>query len=98
MVTTSTTELAPGRRTDLSLASMKLEPTAPRAGGVGSLDEGTEVEVRSSFDRHWTKGFEVIRLSDQGYRLRRLSDGESLPGFFPPDDVRKARRNKTWWY
>lgn len=68
------------------------------SGSIDSFEPGTTVELRSSFDRHWTKGFEVIRLSSEGYRLRRLSDGEDLPGFFPPDDVRKERRKGTWWY
>ena len=83
--------------TDLNLANFKVD-TPPRPIGVGSLEPGTAVEVRSSFDRKWTPGFEVIRLGDQGYRLRRLSDGEALPGFFPPDDVRRERRRNTWWY
>jgi hypothetical protein len=83
-----------------TLSDMKLpEGSRPApAGGVGQLEPGTVVEVRSSFDKRWTHGFEVIRLSEQGYRLRRLSDGEALPGFFPPDDVRKERRGGTWWY
>lgn len=85
--------------TDLNLADFKLDASPrPAVGGVGSLEPGTEVELRSSFDQRWTKGFEVIRLSEQGYRLRRLSDGEALPGFFPPDDVRKERRRNNWWY
>ncbi len=80
-----------------TLADFKVDRPAS-TGGVGRLEPGTPVEVRSSFDQHWTGGFEVLRLSEQGYRLVRLSDGEVLPGFFAPDDVRKERRRNTWWY
>ncbi len=83
---------------EIHLADLRVvEPTAPNRG-VGHLAPGTEVEVRSSFDRRWTAGFEVLRLSEQGYRLVRVSDGEALPGFFPPNDVRKERRRNNWWY
>jgi len=82
----------------LTLADLRVGETATPSRGVGQLEPGTEVEVRSSFDRRWTAGFEVLRLSEQGYRLVRVSDGEALPGFFPPDDVRKERRRNNWWY
>lgn len=90
---------SPATRTTLSDMKIRDEAgPATDARTIGKLEPGTEVEVRSSFDRRWTGGFEVIRLGEQGYRLRRMSDGETLPGFFPPDDVRKERRKSTWWY
>ena len=62
------------------------------------LKPGTKVEVRRRFDAAWAKGFEVAELSPAGYRLRRLSDGEVLPVDFEPDDVRRERKQGTWWY
>jgi hypothetical protein len=55
-----------------------------------SLAPGTEVEVRSTFDRSWKRGFVVEQASEQGYLLRRRSDGAVLPAAFAPDTVRPA--------
>jgi hypothetical protein len=66
----------------------------------GRVAPGDAVEVRNRFDRHWARGFEVLAVSDQGYRLRRMSDGLELPAEFAHDDVRARREPKrgTWWY
>src|SRR5688572_26025869 len=40
-----------------------------------TLEPGAKVEVRTAFDRSWARGFEVEAVTDEGYRLRRLSDG-----------------------
>ena len=61
------------------------------------LKAGIRVEVRSRFDRTWAKGFEVVGLAEDGYVLRRLSDGEVLPTHFPRDDVRRERKQSMWW-
>jgi hypothetical protein len=53
-----------------------------------SLQPGTDVEVRSTFDRDWKAGFTVEEASEQGYHLRRRSDGSVLPATFPADVVR----------
>lgn len=59
---------------------------------------GTHVEVRSTFDGSWVRGFELVETEDDGsMRLRRLSDGSVLPTPFPPDDVRRERTRETWW-
>ncbi len=59
---------------------------------------GTRVEVRSSFDGTWVRGFEVAATDPDGsVRLRRLSDGEVLPTPFPADAVRRERKRETWW-
>jgi hypothetical protein len=66
-----------------------------------ALEVGTRVEVRKRFDASWARGFEVVDQSEQGYRLRRLSDGSELPLVFDPDDVRPEkdrRRASMWWY
>ena len=39
----------------------------------------------------WARGFEVAEFSDEGYRIRRLSDGSVLPDLFSRDDVRRER-------
>ena len=54
-----------------------------------ALRPGTPVEVRSSFDRRWTRGFRVESVEGGGYRLRRVSDGSVLPTVFKFDIVRQ---------
>lgn len=59
---------------------------------------GTRVEVRSTFDGSWVGGFEIVDVEDdEGYRLKRLSDGDILPTVFPADAIRRAARRETWW-
>jgi hypothetical protein len=64
-----------------------------------TLEVGDRVEVRRRFDAQWARGFEVVELTDKGYRVRRESDGEVLPVEFSEDDVRRAhkRTNDFWW-
>jgi hypothetical protein len=64
-----------------------------------TLEVGDKVEVRRRFDAQWSRGFEIVSVSDEGYTLKRMSDGEVLPVTFSPDDVREARRraNDFWW-
>jgi hypothetical protein len=62
-----------------------------------TLDPGTRVEVKRRFDAKWSRGFEVLEHTADSYRLRRLSDGETLPVLFPETDVRVEKRNNTWW-
>lgn len=63
-----------------------------------TLEPGAKVEVRTAFDRSWATGFEVEAVTDEGYRLRRLSDGRALPATFPADDVRRERRDANMWW
>ena len=56
------------------------------------LVPGARVAVRSSFEGHWSTGFEIaeIILGADGavsYRLRRVTDGAVLPVVFPLDDI-----------
>jgi hypothetical protein len=62
------------------------------------LRPGTRVEVRKRFDASWAKGFEVADAVEEGYLIRRLSDGHLLPTSFAPDDVRRERKRGMWWY
>jgi hypothetical protein len=63
-----------------------------------TLAKGDRVEVRKRFDAQWAKGFEVIDVNEQGFRVRRLSDGEELPVTFGEEEVRAERkRSSLWW-
>jgi len=44
------------------------------------------------------RGFEVAEFSDEGYRIRRLSDGSVLPDLFSRDDVRRERKRQGFWW
>lgn len=63
------------------------------------LEPGSKVEVRRRFDQHWSRGFEVAESLDDGYRLKRLSDGSVLPVVFDADEVRpEKKKSGMWWY
>lgn len=65
------------------------------------MNPGTRVEVRSRFERTWSRGFEIAEEIDDGgalrYRIRRRSDGSVLPAVFTDDDVREEKRDRLWW-
>jgi hypothetical protein len=63
-----------------------------------TLEPGAKVEVRTGYDRTWASGFEVLDACEQGYRLRRLSDGSPLPATFRSGDVRRERRDANRWW
>ena len=65
---------------------------------ASGLAAGTKVEVRTSFDRSWARGFEVVEaLGEAAYLVRRLSDDVILPVALPADDVRRERSSSYWW-
>ena len=66
---------------------------------VEELSEGDRVEIRRRFDGQWARGFEIVEITEKGYRVRRVSDGELLPVEFSEVDVRQARKrsNDFWW-
>lgn len=57
--------------------------------------------MRSRFDDHWARGFEVCDSVDEDghvrHRLRRRSDGSILPVLFAEEDVREEKRRDMWW-
>jgi hypothetical protein len=73
-------------------------------GGVGEpsgrvpLLPGTKVDVRNRFQGTWVRGFEVAELTEEGYRIRRLSDGSVLGELFRRDDVRRERKRQGFWW
>lgn len=72
------------------------------------MEPGTRVEVRSKFDRAWSRGFEVVEVVPEpddpdfdgtAVRVRRRSDGQILPVLFSEDDVREEKKGRSmWWY
>ncbi len=62
--------------------------TLSDAGLSARLATGTEVEVLTRFERHWTTGFEIVAFAGDGFILRRRSDGAVLPASFSADEVR----------
>lgn len=82
------------------LASASPHPLDAEAAMLSEsmLSVGTKIEVRRKFDAKWSKGFVVSAVTAEGYLVRRPSDGEELPVIIAADDVRRERRNNTWWY
>ncbi len=74
------------------------DPTVSGPDLTPRFDAGDTVEVRRRLDDKWARGFEIVAADDDGYRLRRLSDGVEIPATFAGDDVRKERKRDFWWY
>lgn len=88
-------DVVPNEMTETRTPSMTSSPADP----ADRLAVGSRVEVRNRLDGRWAKGFEVAATGEDGYRLRRLSDGNELPLSFSDDDVREEkRRTGMWWY
>ena len=53
-------------------------------------------------DDHWVRvpgGRAIAEVTDEGYRIRRMSDGSVLGELFSRDDVRRERsRQGFWWH
>ena len=66
------------------------------------MQPGTRIEVRSRFDRRWSRGFEVAEElgghPDPRYRVRRRSDGAVLPAEFDAEEVRTEKRGRSLWW
>ncbi|MEY2570021.1 MAG: hypothetical protein QOE63_371 [Acidimicrobiaceae bacterium] len=43
------------------------------------MDVGDQVEVHTTFNDAWVRGFEIAEVANAGYRVRRVSDGVLLP-------------------
>ena len=87
---------APGALPEAPIGFEPMADDQPPAEHRHELTEGTEVDVRTGFDRSWAPGFQVAEVTDVGYRLRRVSDQTTLPAIFPFDDVRR-HRSSFWW-
>ena len=68
-----------------------ISPTGASSHGTSDpadVEVGAPVEVRSSFDHHWSRGFSVAEVNGDACRLRRASDGTTLPAWFPVSEIR----------
>jgi hypothetical protein len=63
----------------------------PPSPGNSNLPIGTRVEVRTRYRGSWSRGFEVVQATHDGYWLRRESDRSLLPTPFVHDVVRRQR-------
>jgi hypothetical protein len=57
------------------------------------LTVGMSVEVRSRFVGAWTRGFEIVTLTQEEVELRRRSDRSLLPVRFARGSVRPDLRS-----
>jgi hypothetical protein len=64
--------------------------SSARTYTVDQVEVGTLVTVRNRYLGSWATGFEVAKLLDDGYILRRVSDGAVLPEVVTFDDVMRA--------
>ena len=56
------------------------------------VDIGDEVEVHTTFNDTWSRGFVVAAVDTSGYVVRRISDGRLLPAPTGPEDLRPVPR------
>jgi hypothetical protein len=54
------------------------------------VEVGGGVTVRTQYLGSWTSGFEVAKLLEDGYLIRRVSDGALLPEVVAFDNVRRT--------
>ncbi len=78
--------------------TMFAEAAQEAAEAATPLAAGSRVDVRSRFVGAWTHGFEVAERVEDGYRIRRLSDGSVLSEILGFDEVRPERRKSDWWW
>ena len=62
------------------------------------LGVGSAVDVRNRFVGTWSDGFEVAEHVNDGYLIRRSSDGAILPDVLGQNEVRPDRhKHGMWW-
>ena len=67
-----------------------MTPVDPNAQRL--LSPGTEVELLTHYQEHWTAGYEIHAVQDDRYVVRRRSDNTVLPTPFAMNQVRPRRR------
>jgi hypothetical protein len=66
-------------------------PIRPQEAGAEPHLLASRVEVRTRYQRgQWAPGYEIARVVDSGYRVRRPGSPDVLPEIFVPADVRRA--------
>jgi hypothetical protein len=53
------------------------------------VEVGDQVEVHSKYSDSWVSGFEVVEITLEAYRVRRVSDGSLLPDYTSESDLRR---------
>jgi len=94
----SVTELVDPAATPSATAPLPQSSETPPTPGPLGITPGTRVQVRRKFDDKWATGFEVAEATAEGYRVRRMSDGELIPVLIAEEDLRKEKKRSTWWY
>jgi hypothetical protein len=61
---------------------------SPTESNLPTMTPGAQVEVFSSFTASWVRGFEIAGTFNDGYQVRRLSDGSVLPKTFVIRELR----------
>jgi hypothetical protein len=62
---------------------------------TADLPRGIPVEVANRFTGAWTPGFSVEAATENGYVVRRVSDGAVLPSTFDREAVRQTQGGST---
>ena len=62
----------------------------PTESNLPAMAPGTRVEVFSRFSSSWVRGFAIASTLENGYQVRRLSDGSILPKTFLVRDLRAS--------
>jgi hypothetical protein len=65
----------------IALSTHPIDPT-------NAIEVGTSVDVKNRFIGSWSCGFEIAELVEDGYMIRRNSDGSVLPDSLSFDEVR----------
>ncbi len=95
MQDTGAVEVRPSPLTGANLRILRSMSSTGEGATRPRLAPGTRVEVRSAFD--WAGGFAIEGDDGDRYLVRRRSDDAVLPVSFPPDDVRREKRQSMWW-
>jgi len=86
--------LKPSRATPITWIMATFEAgTRVLVSSSAFLETGTEVEVLTRYEPHWTAGFEIASVDPAHdlFTLRRQSDGAVLPAAFSSRQLRPRR-------
>ena len=66
----------------------------PLVDSVEVIEAGTAVIVKTRYLGSWTDGFEVAQQLDDGYHIRRVSDGAVLSDVIAFEDVKRLETRR----
>lgn len=61
---------------------------------VDEVEVGSPVAVKTRYLGSWTTGFEVAELLDDGYLVKRVSDGTILPDVIAFEDIQRLAKGR----